>query len=36
MYEFPYDHIKNRYGNKSRLLFTNTDSFVYKIETKNV
>ena len=24
--EFHYDYIKNRYGNNSRLLFTDTDS----------
>ena len=26
MYEFRYDYIKNKYGNNSRLLFTDTDS----------
>ena len=36
MYEFHYDYIKNKYGNKSRLLFTDTNSLVYEIETKNV
>ena len=29
MYEFCYDDIKNKYGNKSRLLFTGTDSLMY-------
>ena len=33
MYEFHYDYIKNKYGNNSRLLFTNTDSLMYKIKT---
>ena len=32
MYEFHYDYIKNKYNN-SRLLFTNTDSLMYKIKT---
>ena len=27
MYEFHYDCVKNTYGNKSRRLFTDTDSF---------
>ena len=34
--EYHYDYIKNKYGNKSRLLFTDTDSLMYEIETKNV
>ena len=25
MYEFHYDYLKNKYGNNSRLLFTETD-----------
>ena len=36
MYEFHYDHIKNKYGNKSRLLFTDAGSLMYEIGTKNV
>ena len=35
MYEFHYDYIK-KYGNKTRLLFTDIDSLMYKIRTKNV
>ena len=27
MYKFRYDYIKTKYGNDSRLLFTDTDSF---------
>ena len=36
MYEFHYDCIKNKYGNKSRLLLTYTDSLIYEIKTKDV
>ena len=36
MYEFHYDHIKNKYGNKWRLFFTDTDSLMYQFETENV
>ena len=36
MYEFHYQHIKNKYGNNSRLLFTDTNSLMYEIKTENV
>ena len=36
MPEFHYDYIKNKNGNKSRLLLTNTDILVYEIGTENV
>ena len=36
MYEFHYDYIKSKYENKSKLLFTDTDSLMYEIETKDV
>ena len=36
MYELFYDYIKNKYGNKSKLLFTDTDSLTYGIKTKDV
>ena len=36
MYKFHYDYIKNRYGNKSKLLFTDIDSLMYEIKTENV
>ena len=36
MYDFHYEFIKNKYGDKAKLLFTDTDSLCYEIETKNV
>ena len=36
MYQFHYDYIKNKYGNNSRLLFTDTDSLMYVIKTEDV
>ena len=36
MYEFHYDYIKNKYGNNSRLLFTDTDSLMYEIKTDDI
>ena len=35
-YEFHYDYVKNKYGNNSRLLFTDTDSLVHEIKTEDV
>ena len=35
MHAFNYDYIKNKYDNKSKLLFTDTDSLVYEIKTED-
>ena len=34
MYKFDCDYIKNKYSNKSRLLFPDTDNLVYEIGTE--
>jgi len=36
MYQFHYDHIKPLYGDKANLLFTDTDSLCYEIQTDDV
>ena len=36
MYEFHMGYIKNKHGNNSRLLFTDTDILMYEIKTKDV
>ena len=36
MYEFDYDYIKKEHGNNLRLLFTDTDSWMYEIKTEDV
>ena len=36
MYRFPYNYIKNKYDNKSKLLFIDTDSLMYEIKTEDV
>ena len=35
MYEFHFDYIKNKSGNNSRLLFTDTDSLMYETKSED-
>ena len=36
IYEFHYDYIKNKYGDNSTLLFTDTESLMYEIKTEDI
>ena len=36
MYEFHYDSAKNKYENKSKLLFTDTVILMYEIKTEDI
>ena len=36
MYDFHYNYIRDKYGDRARLLFTDTDSLTYEIEAEDV
>ena len=36
MYDFHYNYIKNKYGDRAKLLLTNMDSLTYEIEAEDV
>ena len=36
MYDFHYNYIKESYGDRAKLLFTDTDSLTYEIEAENI
>ena len=36
MYKFYYDVLKDKYDNKIRLAYTDTDSYIFEIETEDM
>ena len=36
MYQFWYDHLKEKYNNKVELIYTDTDSFIIQVETEDI
>ena len=36
MYEYWYDYIKPKYGNKAKLYYTDTDSFIVYVKSEDI
>ena len=36
MYQFWYDHLKEKYNSKVELVYTDTDSFIIQVETNDI
>ena len=36
VYEYWYDHVKPKYGDKAKLCYTYTDSFIIHVETEDI
>ena len=36
MYQFWYDHLKNKYNDKVELIYTDTDSFIIEVQTDDI
>ena len=36
IYEFQYDYVKSKYGEKAKLCYVDTDSFIVQIKTNDI